>query len=131
MEEIFPGAPEQTLEDAFGVRNEDTLRRVGVQEAARELLQAPRVRGAERDARQVCVRVLLLLQLRVLIERVGQVQHLVDEDARLELVALLILGGRDDLRGKAGLVSEDLGVHQMALLLGLREVTHDEPCGTS
>lgn len=30
LEEIFTGAPEQTLEDAFGVRNEDALRRVGV-----------------------------------------------------------------------------------------------------
>lgn len=58
-------------------------------------------------------------------------QHFIDEDACLELITLLILGGCDDLWGKAGLVSEDLGIHQMALLLGLREVAHDEPCGTS
>lgn len=30
LEEIFTGAPEQTLEDAFGVRNEDALGRVGI-----------------------------------------------------------------------------------------------------
>lgn len=131
MEEIFSGAPEQTLEDAFGVRNEDALRRVGVQETAGKLLQTPRVRGAERDPRQVCARVLLLLQLWVLIKRVGQVQHLIDEDACLEFITLFILGSRDDLWGKSGLVSEDLGVHQMALLFGLRKVTHNESCGTS
>lgn len=34
LEEVFTGAPEETLENASGIRNEDALRRVGVQEAA-------------------------------------------------------------------------------------------------
>ena len=57
-------------------------------------------------------------------------QHLIDEDACLELITLFILRSRDDLWGEAGLVPEDLRVYQMALLLGLGEVADDEPRGT-
>lgn len=61
LEDIFPGAPEQTLEDASGIRNEDPLGRVGIEEAASQLLQAPGVGGTQRDARKVCPGVFLFL----------------------------------------------------------------------
>lgn len=132
LHQVSPGAPEQALQDPLGLLDVDAFDGVGLEQQLGQPVEAGGVEGERRDGGEVLAAVVLLLQGRTHLERVGLVEQLVDQDARLELVELAVLGRRDDLGGQPGVVAFGAGVHgrEGGVLgrapLGLCEVADEE-----
>lgn len=131
IEEILSRAPQQTLQARSGIRHLDALGRVGVEQQRGELLKAAGVERPQGKLGQIGATVFPLFELRTFLERVGPMQHLVDQYSGLEFVALAVLGGGEELRGESGVVSERRGFQNHVLQFGLREVADDEAGGAS
>lgn len=111
LHQVSPGAPEEALQDPLGLLDVDAFDGVGLEQQLGQPVEAGGVKGERRDGGEVLAAVVLLLQGWTHLERVGLVEQLVDQDARLELVELAVLGCRDDLGGQPGVVPFGAGVH--------------------
>lgn len=107
LHQVLPWAPQEALQDPLGLLDVDALDGVGLQEEVGESLESRGVQGERRDRGQVLGAVVLLLQCWTHLEGVGLVEEFVDQDARLELVKLPVLGCGDDLGSQSGVVAFD------------------------
>ena len=111
LHQVLPGAPEQALQDALGLLNVDPFDGVGLEQELGQPLEAGGVEGDGGEGGQLLAAVVLLLKRRTHLKRVGLVEELVDQDARLELVEFPVLGRGDDLGCQPGVAAFGARVH--------------------
>lgn len=91
-----------------------------------ELLEPPGVNGNVGEQRKVILAVLLLPEASPHLKWVRLVEELIDENASLKFIKLLVLRGRHNFWSQPSLVLFNFGVHLSWLLLGFQKVADYE-----